>query len=80
MRGKLQMKNNVIIQVETSKCDEIYAQLKVEMYKAEDEINYHKLMFLTGAVQGLRLVGYQVEEIELACILIKKHLGGVELW
>lgn len=66
--------------IEVAKCNEIYRQLEVEMYKPEDEINYPKLMFLTGAVQGLRLVGYQVPEIELACLLIKKHLGGVKLW
>lgn len=76
------MENERLILVETAKCDEIYAQLKAEMYKPEGEINYLKLMFLCGAVQGLRLVGYQVEEIELACVLIKKHYSeGVDgIW
>lgn len=69
------MGNNQVLIVEVAKCNEIYRQLEVEMYKPEAEIDYDKLMFLTGAVQGLRLVGYEVPEIEMACILIKKHKG-----
>jgi hypothetical protein len=78
LRGGSKVGNTQTLVIEVTKCDEIYRQLEVEMYKPEEEINYDKLMFLTGAVEGLRKVGYEVPEIELAFILLKKHMGGVQ--
>jgi proteasome assembly chaperone (PAC2) family protein len=74
------MDNKGVMLIEVSKCDEIYKQLEVEMYKEKEDIDYGKLMFLTGAVQALRLISdYEVPEIELAFILLKEHFGGKTL-
>lgn len=58
--------------------NKIYQKLEKEMIKRHPEID--KLIFLTGAVQALRVVNnFEVPEIELAFLKIRRVYGkGVE--